>query len=180
MNLEDLLLRSLTSITRVKVLFRNESESLVRLLWLKYQGEEVDYGVIGIDGSRSMKTFLTHPWVCTAEDGEDDSDKDEDEEDDSERDEEEEDATKCKEPFFQWPDRGKLRQVFEAEKFAQNMWENNEGDRTDLLHFLNGQARLSVIIRNKYSPLPLVVLGRSAKYDRVPSGPSAKWTECQV
>ena len=100
MNLEELLLRSLTSTTRVKVLFRNECESLVRLLWLKYQGEEVDYGVIGIDGSRSMNTFLTHPWVCTAEDGEDDSDKDEDEEDDSERDEEEEMQQNVKNHFF--------------------------------------------------------------------------------
>ena len=138
----DLPLRSLTSRTRVKVLFRNESESHVRLLWLNFQGEEVDYGVIGKTESILMNTFLTHPWVCKAVA----------EEDDSEKDEEEEDARKFIEPFFQWPDRGKLRAVFEAEKFAQKM----KLSRSDLQHFLNGQARLTVIIRNRYNPLPLV------------------------
>ena len=140
--LGDLQLKSQSSRDRVKVLFKNETYmGKVKLIWLNYQGDEVDYGLIGHSEARFMNTFLTHPWVCRLEKEDDDAEEKEEQE----------------EVFFQWPDSGKLRPVFEAQKFVEKMWqENDEELQNDLQHFLNGQLRMDVIIRNKYSPPSLV------------------------
>ena len=141
--LGDLQMRSQSSRDRVKVLFKNETtKGQVRLLWLNYQGDEVDYGLIGHSETMIMNTFLTHPWICRLE---------KDDDDDTEEENEHEEV------FYQWPDRAKLRPVFEAQKFVEKMWqENDEELQNDLQHFLNGQLRMDVIIRNKYSPPSLV------------------------
>jgi hypothetical protein len=138
----DLQMKSQSSRDRVKVLFKNEtSKGQVKIFWLNYQGDEVDYGLIGHSEAMIMNTFLTHPWVCRLEKEDDDA-------------EEEEEYGNV---FFQWPDSGKLRPVFEAQKFVEKMWqENDEELQNDLQHFLNGQLRMDVIIRNKYSPSSLV------------------------
>merc|ERR1711902_157182 len=144
-DLQDLELRSLTSRHRVKILFRNNSGGPVRLLWLNYQGEEVDYGLIGRSDTMFMNTFLTHPWVCIS--------VDEDEEGNINKEDADEDDKK---PLFQWPDEGKLRPVFEAQKYAQKMFEastNDDNKRTALHQFVEGRLRLDVIIRTKHNPL---------------------------
>ena len=138
--IEGLQMRSLHSRDRVRILFENKtSESRVNLLWLNFRGEEVDYGVLEPGETMHMNTFQTHPWTVRTVNQEDNED------------EEHTDV------FFCWPDRGELRPVFEAQKFAEFLFrEGGEEVLEHLQHFLNGTLRMSIQIRNRYNPTPLV------------------------
>eukprot|EP00092_Neocalanus_flemingeri_P074942 GFUD01092766.1.p1 GENE.GFUD01092766.1~~GFUD01092766.1.p1 ORF type:complete len:225 (-),score=84.49 GFUD01092766.1:150-824(-) len=136
--LGDLQMRSQNSRERVRVNFRNDTvNSRVRLLWLDFHGEEVDYGVLGPNESNQMNTFVTHPWVIKR----------------VQQEEEEQEAEKEEEVFFKWPDKGKLRPVFEAQKFVEKLWQEDDDELLgEVQDFLNGQLRMNIIIRSRYTP----------------------------
>jgi hypothetical protein len=64
---------SLNSNTPVNdVVFRNLSNTPVELFWLDFFGKGVSYGVIEVDGTMEMNTYMTHPWYCTVKGGQTD------------------------------------------------------------------------------------------------------------
>ena len=134
------ILRSINSRNRVRVVFKNETDNCrVRLLWLNFQGEEVSYGVINPKQTNPILTFLTHPWVLKVEkeDGEELED----------------------EVFFQWPDRATLRPVFEAKKFAEILRQvSNQNLHSSIDLFLRGRKEVFVSIRTKHQVASLLKL----------------------
>jgi hypothetical protein len=60
---EESQLRSLVSTEAVPLTFVNHSGGDVRLYWLGYDGQLVSYGGIPTSLSKSIMTFVTHPWV---------------------------------------------------------------------------------------------------------------------
>ena len=56
--------RSLNSSTGLPVTFDNETDQLVELFWLNFQGNEVSYGTIAPGASKGMYTYATHPWIA--------------------------------------------------------------------------------------------------------------------
>ena len=47
----------------VPVVFKNDSQDTVELMWYNYSGKLVSYGKIGAGQSHSMNTYATHPWT---------------------------------------------------------------------------------------------------------------------
>ena len=58
-----LTLRSQHSEVATEIEFVNLSPLTVGLFWLDYQGKEVPYGQIPSRESRTIDTFMTHPWI---------------------------------------------------------------------------------------------------------------------
>ena len=142
--LGDLQLRSLRSTDRVSVVFRNLSpRSRVSLVWLDYRGEGVHYGELGPGEEMRMgTTFLTHPWVLRRA---------------WQEQEDHEDQEGQEEVFFRWHDNGKLRSVFEAERFAKKFClDENDELRETMEDCLQGFRPLEVIIRPRYQTLSLL------------------------
>jgi hypothetical protein len=128
--------RSLHSRDRVRVLFTNRTSGPLRLLWLNYEGEEVDYGVVGPGSSEHINTFLTHPWLVRR----------------VVEDEVQDEGQEDKEVFFQWPDQGRLGPLFEAGAFVEKLFpDENEEQLLEVQHFLNGLVRLEVVVRGRYA-----------------------------
>jgi hypothetical protein len=55
---------SQNSNTGLPVTFDNETDQLVELFWLNFQGIEVSYGTIAPGASLGMNTYATHPWIA--------------------------------------------------------------------------------------------------------------------
>jgi hypothetical protein len=51
------------------VRFENETSREVSLFWLDFRGERKDYGVLAPHTARTVKTWLTHPWIATDPEG---------------------------------------------------------------------------------------------------------------
>ena len=60
-------LRSADGKKATTVTFRNNSSRTVRTYWLDYQGKRVAYERIRPGGEHKQDTYVTHPWVITAD-----------------------------------------------------------------------------------------------------------------
>lgn len=58
-------IRSANSATPTTVTFVNASNAQRGILWLGFDGQPKDYGNLAPGESRSINTFLTHPWMIT-------------------------------------------------------------------------------------------------------------------
>jgi VHL beta domain len=61
-------LRSTDGDVPVSVLFVNDSDEDLKLLWLDYSGRRTDRGHLPAKGSKQVLTFATHPFVVLSED----------------------------------------------------------------------------------------------------------------
>jgi hypothetical protein len=53
------------SATPTTVRFANETAAAVSLYWMNFKGERELYGTIEPRTSRTVRTYLTHPWIVT-------------------------------------------------------------------------------------------------------------------
>jgi hypothetical protein len=138
----DVEMRSLHSRQSVEVVFFNATPSTaVRLLWLDFSGERVDYGVLGPGDRIEMDTFVTHPWVLERV------------EQDGEEDQGEEVFFKYvgDQPTYGGPREVRLRPVFEAQKYSSTLaalWHRHG--------IADEYVTLNVTIRSLYSPCSLL------------------------
>lgn len=56
-------LKSIESLTPVKILLYNQSNRKVTLNWVNYYGQEVLYHTLGKRDSYVIDSYVTHPWV---------------------------------------------------------------------------------------------------------------------
>ena len=57
--------RSQRASQSVNVTFVNRSGQYRALMWIDYKGQPVDYGGLNPGQSKTIKTYLTHPWMLT-------------------------------------------------------------------------------------------------------------------
>ena len=58
-------IRSANSVTPTTITFVNASNAQRGILWLGFDGQPKDYGNLAPGESKSINTFLTHPWMIT-------------------------------------------------------------------------------------------------------------------
>lgn len=58
-------LRSLNSDVPTTITFFNQSQTYRRIEWIGFDGELKEYGGLNFGESKTIKTFLTHPWIIT-------------------------------------------------------------------------------------------------------------------
>jgi len=120
-------LRSHHSQRKVMVKFINRHKTLpVSLQWLDYDGERVEYALLGPGEAFEVDTFCTHPWVL------DSSNKD---------------------LLFVWP--GELKTFFEAYHFSQTLAAKVEHMSDWSNRFLQGEEELVIYINGMYQPQSL-------------------------
>eukprot|EP00898_Chlorokybus_atmophyticus_P005771 jgi/Chlat1/6195/Chrsp427S05726 len=61
--------RSLLCAQRIHVLFVNETGQTLKLYWLDYAGQEVEYDTLEPAQEYRQQTFVTHPWRFISADG---------------------------------------------------------------------------------------------------------------
>jgi hypothetical protein len=61
--------RSHTSDAPATIKFDNGTYETVTLYWLDFSGQRVRYGTLGPGSALKQETYLTHPWIVTAADG---------------------------------------------------------------------------------------------------------------
>jgi len=61
--------RSHTSDAPATIKFDNGTYETVKLYWLDFSGQRVPYGTLAPGRALKQETYLTHPWIVTAEDG---------------------------------------------------------------------------------------------------------------
>lgn len=58
-------LRSLNSDVPTTITFVNQSQTYRRIEWIGFDGQTKEYGGLNFGESKTIKTFLTHPWIIT-------------------------------------------------------------------------------------------------------------------
>ena len=62
-------LRSLDDGTQITVTFINDSKISVDLFWIDYEGNREKFTSVPVDGSFTLLTYVSHPWVVVDPDG---------------------------------------------------------------------------------------------------------------
>ena len=63
-------LKSIDSNNQLAVSFTNSRKNSVWLIWINFDGNEMDYGEIRASETKNMQTYKTHPWVIRSFEGE--------------------------------------------------------------------------------------------------------------
>lgn len=56
-------LRSINSMNKSPVYFVNKTSRDIDIIWIDYNGDEVQYNTLPPNKCYQMSTFLTHPWI---------------------------------------------------------------------------------------------------------------------
>jgi von Hippel-Lindau disease tumor supressor len=62
-------LRSIDSVEKATVIFRNRSNATRLIYWIDFSGARILYQKIKPNRSYTQQTYLTHPWIATTETG---------------------------------------------------------------------------------------------------------------
>lgn len=61
--------KSLKGDVKTTLRIKNQSKSVIKHIWLDYDGKEKPYGPIKPGGEVVQETYVTHPWVFKDETG---------------------------------------------------------------------------------------------------------------
>ena len=62
--------RSIEASTATAITFINKTLRPIRIYWLDYEGSRKFYAAVEAGESHFQKTYLTHPWIASSENGE--------------------------------------------------------------------------------------------------------------
>ncbi len=60
-------IKSRVSDVGTEIVFENESEDVIQIYWLNFQGKRVKYADLEPTQTHRQPTFVTHPWVAATE-----------------------------------------------------------------------------------------------------------------